>query len=230
MLPRPRSLASGGDGKPPTWGERLQALTYVPPLLKLVYETHRGYTVAILVLRAIRSFVPLAVLWIGKLIIDGVIAAVRVRAGGGGVDWWYLIGLVGLELGIAVVGEGLARLSSLLESLLGDLFSHRGCCCSSSWRCSRRASARRTMRLSAIRCCSSGPPSGGCSTACAMRARRTRWRRRSSCSTCRTSWWGGTQSCPTSSTRRTSASRSSATSSRRCSSRSVRSATTAPTL
>src|SRR6266571_1893768 len=125
MLPRPRSLASGGDGKPPTWGERLQALTYVPPLLKLVYETHRGYTVAILVLRAIRSFVPLAVLWIGKLIIDGVIAAVRVRAGGGGVDWWYLIGLVGLELGIAVVGEGLARLSSLLESLLGDLFSNR---------------------------------------------------------------------------------------------------------
>src|SRR3989454_8964443 len=38
-----RSL-SGGDGKPPTWGERLQALKYVPPLLRLVYETHRGYT------------------------------------------------------------------------------------------------------------------------------------------------------------------------------------------
>src|SRR2546422_3372293 len=43
----------------------------VPPLLRLVYQTHRGYTVAILALRAIRSFVPLAVLWIGKLIIDG---------------------------------------------------------------------------------------------------------------------------------------------------------------
>jgi len=97
----------------------------VPPLLKLVYETHRGYTVAILVLRVVRSFVPLAVLWIGKLIIDGVIAAVRLRAGGGGIDWWHLGGLVALELGIAVAGEGLARLSSLLESLLGDLFSNR---------------------------------------------------------------------------------------------------------
>ncbi len=125
MLPRPRSLLSGGDGKPPTWGERLEALKYVPPLLKLVYETHRGYTVAILALRAIRSFVPLAVLWIGKLIIDGVIASVRARAAGGAVDWWYLGGLVALELGIAVAGEGLARLSSLLESLLGDLFSNR---------------------------------------------------------------------------------------------------------
>ena len=128
IMPKPRSLLSGPDGKPPTWGERLQALKHVPPLLKLVYETHRGYTVAILVLRAIRSFVPLAVLWIGKLIIDGVIAAMRVRSAGGGgppVDWWYLGGLVGLELGIAVAGEGLARLSSLLESLLGDLFSNR---------------------------------------------------------------------------------------------------------
>jgi len=103
----------------------LQALKYVPPLLKLVYETHRRYTVAILVLRVVRSFVPLAVLWIGKLIIDGVIAAVRVRAGGGAIDWWQLGGLVALELGIAVAGEGLARLSSLLESLLGDLFSNR---------------------------------------------------------------------------------------------------------
>src|SRR6058998_287782 len=125
ILPSPRSLLSGGDGKPPTWNERLQALKYVPPLLRLVYQTHRGYTVAILALRAIRSFVPLAVLWIGKLIIDGVIGAARARTGDAPVDWWHLGGLVALELGIAISGEGLARLSSLLESLLGDLFSNR---------------------------------------------------------------------------------------------------------
>jgi ATP-binding cassette subfamily B protein len=116
---------SGADGRPPTWSQRLEALKYVPPLLKLVYETHRGYTIAILALRVVRSFVPLAVLWVGKLIVDGVIAAVRLRAAGGAVDWRYLGTLVGLELAIAVAGEGLARLSSLLESLLGDLFSNR---------------------------------------------------------------------------------------------------------
>ena len=125
MMPTPRSLLSGADGKAPSWSERLQALKYVPPLLTLVFQTHRGYTVAILALRAVRSFIPLAVLWIGKLIIDGVIAGVRTRAAGGTVDWWYLGGLVGLELAVAVGGEGLARLSSLLESLLGDLFSNR---------------------------------------------------------------------------------------------------------
>src|SRR2546427_767605 len=125
IVPRPRSPRSGSDGKPPTWSERLQALKYVPPLLKLVYHTHRGYTVAILALRAFRSFIPLAVLWIGKLIIDGVIAAMQGRAAGAVVDWWALGSLVALELGIAVGGEGMARLSSLFESLLGDLFSNR---------------------------------------------------------------------------------------------------------
>ncbi len=125
ILPRARSLRSRDGGPPPTWGERLAALRYVPPLLKLVYQTHRGYTVAILALRTVRSFVPLSVLWVGKLIIDGVIAAVRTQAAGAAVDWWHLGGLVGLELGFAVVGEALARLSSLLESLLGDLFGNR---------------------------------------------------------------------------------------------------------
>ena len=125
ILPRARSLRSRDGGPPPTWAERLAALRYVPPLLKLVYQTHRGYTVAILALRTVRSFVPLSVLWVGKLIIDGVIAAVRTQAAGAAVDWWHLGGLVGLELGFAVVGEALARLSSLLESLLGDLFGNR---------------------------------------------------------------------------------------------------------
>jgi len=108
-----------------TWREQLSALQYVPPLVRLVFQTHRGYTVAILVLRAIRSLIPVAVLWVGKLIIDGVIAAAATAHAGGVPDWWHLGGLVALELGIAVVGEGLARLSSLLESLLGDLFANR---------------------------------------------------------------------------------------------------------
>ena len=110
---------------PPSWGQRLAALQHVPPLIRLVFQTHRGYTVAILALRAVRSFIPVAVLWVGKLIIDGVIAAGAGMAAGAQPDWWHLAGLVALELGIAVAGEGLARLSSLLESLLGDLFANR---------------------------------------------------------------------------------------------------------
>jgi ATP-binding cassette subfamily B protein len=125
MPPRPRRKSRRDEGPPPTWGERLAALKHVPPLLRLVYQTHRGYTLAILALRAVRSLIPVAVLWIGKLIIDAVVAGVAVVQAGGTPDWRHLVTLVGIELGIAVVGEGLARLSSLLESLLGDLFGNR---------------------------------------------------------------------------------------------------------
>src|SRR5882762_2753008 len=120
-----RAAQGASPDAPPTWGERLAALRHVPPLVGLVFHTHRGYTVAILVLRAIRSLIPVAVLWVGKLIIDGVIAGVAAVHAGRSPDWPHLAVLVGLELGIAVFGEGLARLSSLLESLLGDLFANR---------------------------------------------------------------------------------------------------------
>jgi ATP-binding cassette subfamily B protein len=73
----------------------------------------------------LRSFIPVAVLWIGKLIIDGVIAGVATVRAAHTPDWWHLATLIALELGIAVVGEALARLSALLESLLGDLFANR---------------------------------------------------------------------------------------------------------
>jgi ATP-binding cassette, subfamily B, bacterial len=122
---RSRRAARPDDGPPPTWGERLAALKHVPRLLRLVLQTHKGYTAAILTLRVIRSFIPVAVLWIGKLIIDGVITAGTAMRAGHAADWWHLATLVGLELGIAVVGEALARLSALLESLLGDLFANR---------------------------------------------------------------------------------------------------------
>ncbi len=119
--PRPRSALSPEEDIP-SLSDRLAALKYVPPLLKMVYETHRGYTFAIIALRALRALVPLALLWVGKLIIEAVEFSYRDAQA---VDWYHLGFLVALELGIAVAGEGLARASSLLESLLGDLFSNR---------------------------------------------------------------------------------------------------------
>src|SRR2546422_5887858 len=120
-----RAAQGASPDAPPTWGERLAALKHVPPLVRLVFQTHRGYTISILVLPALRSLIPVAVLWIGKLIIDAVIAGVATVPAGVLPDLSPLAVLIGLELGIAVVGEGLARLSSLLESLLGDLFANR---------------------------------------------------------------------------------------------------------
>ncbi len=104
----------------PTWRERVAALRYVPPLIRLVWRTHRGFTTAIALLRLVRAFMPVATLWIGKLIIDSVIAA-RAHTG---TDLRPLWRLVGLEIAIVLAGEVLARASALIESLLGDLFSN----------------------------------------------------------------------------------------------------------
>ena len=120
------SMLGGGKMRRPrpddesvTWKERLEALRYVPSLFRLIWRTHRGYTAAMVVLRVVRAFVPVVTFWVGKLILDSVIAA---KAGNGSLTqvWRYLV----LELGIVLVGEILARASSLIESLLGDLFSN----------------------------------------------------------------------------------------------------------
>jgi ATP-binding cassette subfamily B protein len=107
------------------WRERLQALRHLPKLLRMVWDTEPRYVVGILMLRVARSAVPLAVLWIGKLIVDEVVRAIATHAQGGPIPWNRLALLVGIELGIALVGEGLSRVSALLESLLGDLFANR---------------------------------------------------------------------------------------------------------
>jgi ATP-binding cassette subfamily B protein len=91
----------------------------------MVWDTEPRYVVGILLLRVARALVPLAVLWVGKLIVDEVVRVAALAGGGGELPWLRLGELLLLELGIALVGEGLTRLSALLESLLGDLFANR---------------------------------------------------------------------------------------------------------
>jgi ATP-binding cassette subfamily B protein len=108
-------------GGAPSWGERLRAMRNVPPFLRMVWGTHRGYTLGIAALRLLRAFVPIATLWVGKAIVDTVVEATRT----GVPDWTRLAELVLLEFGIVALGEVAARSGTLLESLLGDLFSNR---------------------------------------------------------------------------------------------------------
>ena len=120
FVPAPsRRRGGGSEQKPVTWGERIAALRYVPALGRLIWRTHRGFAAAILTLRVLRSLVPVATFWVGKLILDSVLAA---KAGTGPIgDVWAFLAI---EIGIVIAGEILARASSLVESLLGDLFSN----------------------------------------------------------------------------------------------------------
>ncbi|HSM08428.1 MAG TPA: hypothetical protein VLA33_05365, partial [Gemmatimonadota bacterium] len=77
--------------------EQLAALRYVPPLLKLVWEVSARLTLATVAMRLVRGGLPVALLWVGKLIIDEVVllaqaGGVGIGAGGG------LTGVFGGEL------------------------------------------------------------------------------------------------------------------------------------
>src|SRR6059058_4925526 len=89
----PGALGRRRATAPTSWKERLEALRYLPALFRLIWRTHRGYTTAIVALRIVRSVVPVATFWVGKLILDSVIAA---KAGTSSLSnvWRYL----GLEL------------------------------------------------------------------------------------------------------------------------------------
>jgi len=119
MAESPHRRMQSDEALPPL-GERLRALRLVPRFLRMVWRTRPAYGVAIVALRVLASLGPLALLWIGKLIIDGVLANI----GAPDPDWNTLLGLVALELAIAVVLDALGRASSLLEGLLGDLFAN----------------------------------------------------------------------------------------------------------
>src|SRR2546429_1301614 len=101
------------------WRAQIAALRYVPSLIQLMWQTHQGYTTAMVVLRLLRACIPLATLWVGKLIIDTVVAMREAPA-----DLSRLWQLVAFEIVIVLTGEMLARASVLVESLLGDLFSN----------------------------------------------------------------------------------------------------------
>ena len=77
----PRYTGSRDDGPslPPirTWRERLGTLKNIGPFLALVWRTSPGLATASLTFRLVRALLPVAALYVGKLIIDAVVALVQ---------------------------------------------------------------------------------------------------------------------------------------------------------
>ena len=114
--PIPRKL--DGDA---TWRTRLASLRNIRPLLGMVWDTSPPLVFATTGLRLVRALLPLSMLWVSKLILDGVVAWIKRGNGNAGALWK----LVTLELGLAVLSDLLARANSLADSLLGDRFTNR---------------------------------------------------------------------------------------------------------
>ena len=105
-----------------TLKEQVGALKNLPKFFRLIWETSPAMTIGNLILRLVKSALPLSMLYIGKLIIDEVIRLIDVT---GEKDLSFLWMLIAAELGLAIVSDLISRGITLLDSLLGDLFSNK---------------------------------------------------------------------------------------------------------
>jgi ATP-binding cassette, subfamily B, bacterial len=115
----------------PTLRERFDAMRNIGPFLRLIWATSRPLTLASLGLRVIRAFLPILMLYVGKLIIDEAVRLVGLGLGFESLgDAWrsgqldLLLWLLLLEFGLAIVSDLLGRLVSYADSLLSELFTN----------------------------------------------------------------------------------------------------------
>jgi ATP-binding cassette subfamily B protein len=101
------------------WRERLAALRQVPPVLRMVWRSGPLVVALGLIFRLLASLLPVALLWIAKLIIDSIVHVVAhnqpIRPG----FWW----LVAAEFALAVGGSILGRIIDYLDALLADKYT-----------------------------------------------------------------------------------------------------------
>jgi ATP-binding cassette subfamily B protein len=104
----------------PTLKDRFSALKNLPRFFGLVWQTSRFLTVSTALIRLVRSAIPVSILYVGKLIIDQVIHLSNDHT----ASHTYLWQLVAIELALAILSDALGRLTTLIDSLLGDLFAN----------------------------------------------------------------------------------------------------------
>ena len=101
------------------WQERIAALSKSPAVLKIVWESGPPVVIFGLVSRIFSSLLPVLLLWITKLIIDGIVYAVSNHQPVGPRFWW----LVAAEFTLAVLNSFLVRTIDYSDSLLADKYT-----------------------------------------------------------------------------------------------------------
>jgi ATP-binding cassette, subfamily B, bacterial len=99
-------------------------------MVRLVYEASPTLAIASIAVRTARALLPVAVLFVAKLILDEVIAQTRGPSPGGFAEWWAsgrldrLAVLVATEFLLGAASDALARASTLVDSLLAERYSN----------------------------------------------------------------------------------------------------------
>ncbi len=129
------AFAGSQRGMPPlgkkSMKERVGALRNLRPFLVMVWHTSPQLTAASLLLRLVRALLPVATLFVGKLIIDDVVRLVQLPDQPQSLQEWLDSGqlswlglLLGVEFALAVLADVLGRVVSLIDSLLSERVSN----------------------------------------------------------------------------------------------------------
>jgi ATP-binding cassette subfamily B protein len=117
--------------RPTSWRERLGALRNLPPFLAMVWGSSRLLTATTVAVRLARALLPVATLFVGKLIIDEVVQLTQLTARPASLAGWLGSGLLGrlemlllAEFALAVASDLLGRVVSLVDGLLSDRVSN----------------------------------------------------------------------------------------------------------
>ena len=110
--------------------QRFGAMRNVPPFLREIWGTSKPLTIAAIGLRLIRAFLPVATLYVGKLIIDEAIRLIaldvpdRLRQAWESGQLEHLILLLGIEFGLAIGSDLLGRAVSYVDVVLSEKFTN----------------------------------------------------------------------------------------------------------
>jgi ATP-binding cassette subfamily B protein len=111
--------------------ERMRNLRHLGRLLAQIWRTSRFLTAASIGLRLVAAVQPVAMLYVGKLIIDEVVRLSGAPAPGDTLAQWWASGslntvalLLLIELGLVIGSDLLSRLTGLADSVLAELHSN----------------------------------------------------------------------------------------------------------
>ncbi|MBK9336213.1 MAG: ABC transporter ATP-binding protein [Lewinellaceae bacterium] len=108
------------------FSNQFSSLRNVPRFFRMIWGVSPRLTLWNMLLRLVQAAVPLAMLYVGKEIIDVVVQAISDPGGATGIHtaahpvWFW----VGLEFALAVANSLLGRAITLTDSLLGDLVNN----------------------------------------------------------------------------------------------------------
>lgn len=100
------------------WNAVRQIFEFYPRCLNLVWHASRWYAVCAFALSILNSIVPVAQVWISKVVIDTVVESIGEDSGTIAIDWLEMLSPIGAILAVWMIG-GICQ--SALQTLLGQV-------------------------------------------------------------------------------------------------------------